>query len=60
MKKLTDKIMDEKGSVIIIALLILALLTVIGISATRNTEIETRIAGNGLLDVASRPCQTHP
>lgn len=37
---------DERGSVLIIALLILVLLTVIGISATTTTNIETQIAGN--------------
>jgi len=37
---------DEQGSVLIVALLILVLLTVIGISATTTTDIETQIAGN--------------
>jgi len=37
---------DEQGSVLIVALLILVLLTVIGISATSTTNIETQIAGN--------------
>jgi hypothetical protein len=37
---------DERGSVLIVALLILVLLTIIGISATTTTNIETQIAGN--------------
>lgn len=37
---------DEQGSVLIVALLILVLLTVIGISATTTTNIETQISGN--------------
>ena len=36
----------ERGSVLVVALLILVLLTLIGISATTNTDIETLIAGN--------------
>lgn len=46
MEIFNEKIRDEKGSVLIVALLILVLLTIIGISATTNTEIDTRIAGN--------------
>jgi hypothetical protein len=37
---------DERGSVLIVALLILVLLTIIGISATSTTNTETLIAGN--------------
>ncbi|MFP4036118.1 MAG: PilX N-terminal domain-containing pilus assembly protein [Desulfobacteraceae bacterium] len=37
---------NQQGSVLVIALILLVLLTVIGISASRNTEIETMIAGN--------------
>jgi len=37
---------NERGSVIVIALVLLVLLTIIGISASRTTEIETMIAGN--------------
>jgi Tfp pilus assembly protein PilX len=37
---------DEQGSVLIVALLIMVLLTVIGITVTSTTEIETQIAGN--------------
>lgn len=39
-------ISDEQGSVLVVALLILVLLTVIGIAATSTTSIETQIAGN--------------
>lgn len=37
---------NEQGSVLIVALLIMVLLTVIGITVTSTTEIETQIAGN--------------
>ena len=37
---------DEKGSVTVLSLVLLVLLTVIGISAGTTSEIETRIAGN--------------
>jgi Tfp pilus assembly protein PilX len=37
---------NEEGSVLVIALVILVLLTVIGISASRNTAIELQISGN--------------
>ncbi len=36
----------ERGSVVVIALVLLVLLTIIGISASRTTEIEIMIAGN--------------
>lgn len=36
----------EQGSVLVIALILLVLLTLIGISASRNTETEIMIAGN--------------
>lgn len=36
----------EKGSVLVVALLILVFLTLIGISATTTSEIEIQIAGN--------------
>jgi hypothetical protein len=39
-------IKNEEGSVLIIALLMLVLLTVAGISASTTSEIEVRIAGN--------------
>ena len=37
---------NEEGSVLILALIMLVLLTLIGISATTTSMIETRIAGN--------------
>lgn len=37
---------EDEGSVLVVALLILVILTLIGISATRTTEIELQIAGN--------------
>ena len=37
---------NENGSVLIVALIMLVLLTLIGISATTTSEIETKIAGN--------------
>ncbi|MFO7785873.1 MAG: PilX N-terminal domain-containing pilus assembly protein [Desulfatiglandales bacterium] len=36
----------ERGSVMVVALIILALLTIIGISASRTSEIDIQIAGN--------------
>ena len=46
MKTFFDQAKKEEGSVLVVALLILALLTVIGISATRTSEIELQISGN--------------
>jgi hypothetical protein len=40
---------NEDGSVLVIALIMLVLLTLLGISATTNTEIEVQIAGNDAL-----------
>ena len=37
---------NEDGSVLVVALIMLVLLTLIGISATTTSEIETKIAGN--------------
>lgn len=37
---------NEDGSVLIVALVMLVLLTLIGISATTTSQIETKIAGN--------------
>lgn len=37
---------NENGSVLVVALIMLVLLTLIGISATTTSEIETKIAGN--------------
>jgi Tfp pilus assembly protein PilX len=38
--------MDEEGSAMIIALMIMVVLTILGITATTTTEIELQIAGN--------------
>jgi Tfp pilus assembly protein PilX len=46
MKRLSSLKTDEQGSVIIVALVILVLLTIIGLSASSTTSIETQIAGN--------------
>lgn len=46
MKTFFDQARKEEGSVLLIALLILALLTLIGISATTTSEIELQISGN--------------
>ena len=46
MKLLINKAKNEEGSVLVVALLILVLLTIIGISATTTTNIELQIAGN--------------
>jgi Tfp pilus assembly protein PilX len=37
---------NEEGSVMLVALLMLILLTIIGIASTTTTEIETQISGN--------------
>ena len=43
-----DKILgnNEKGSVLLVALIMLALLSLIGVAATRTTSTELQIAGN--------------
>ena len=41
-----DMARDERGFAIIVALIMLAIITVIGIAATRTSETETRIAAN--------------
>lgn len=46
MKSFWDKLSDEQGSVMVIALLILVLLTIIGISATTTSQIEIQNSGN--------------
>jgi Tfp pilus assembly protein PilX len=40
------KLKEENGSILVIGLLILGILTVIGISASRTAEIDIQIAGN--------------
>lgn len=37
---------NERGSVLIVSLLLLALLTVVGIAATRTAQVEQRLSGN--------------
>jgi len=46
MKLFSNQLNNEKGTVLVVALLILVILTIIGISATTTTDIETQIAGN--------------
>jgi hypothetical protein len=41
-----SSVLNEQGSALVIALIMLVLLTLIGISATTTTQIETQIAGN--------------
>ncbi len=41
-----SKVKNEEGSVLIVALIVLVLLTLLGIFATRTTEVEIQIAGN--------------
>lgn len=45
-KVFKDTTSNERGFVIIVALIMLAIITVIGIAATRTSETETRIAVN--------------
>lgn len=40
---------NERGSVLIVALIMLMLITIMGISATTTTEIELQIAGNDII-----------
>jgi hypothetical protein len=40
------KLKNEEGSVLVVALVILVLVTLLGISASKTSEIEIRIAGN--------------
>jgi hypothetical protein len=46
MNLLREKAGNEKGSVMVISLLILVVLTVIGVAATSTTELELQISGN--------------
>ena len=46
MKEIISKLNNEEGSAIVIALIILVLLTMIGITATDNTVIELQIVRN--------------
>jgi hypothetical protein len=46
MKAKVNALRSEEGSTLIVALLILVVLTIIGVSATTTSEIEIKIAGN--------------
>ena len=46
MKVSFRQLRDEEGSVILVALLVLMILTLIGISATNTSQVEIQIAGN--------------
>lgn len=46
MKKIVDNIANDRGSALVIALLVLVLLTLMGISATTTSTIEVQMAGN--------------
>ena len=46
MKEIKRLLTNEEGSVLIVAIVILMLLTLLGIYATRTSEIELQIAGN--------------
>ena len=49
MKITVNTIQNEEGFVLITGLMILVILTLLGIAATRNTSIELQIAGNDKL-----------
>ena len=46
--KETIRLKSEEGSVLIVALIILVLLTLLGIFATKTSEVEIQIAGNDM------------
>ena len=46
MKGIADTIANDRGSALVIALLVLVLLTLMGISATTTSTIEVQMAGN--------------
>ncbi|MCG6944768.1 MAG: pilus assembly PilX N-terminal domain-containing protein [Deltaproteobacteria bacterium] len=46
MKRIADTIANDRGSALVIALLVLVLLTLMGISATTTSTIEVQMAGN--------------
>ena len=50
MQKVKTILKNEEGSIIVISIMILALLTVIGISATRTSTVETQISTNDFLN----------
>ena len=43
-----SKLNKEEGSILIVALIVLVLLTLLGIFATRTSEVEIQIAGNDM------------
>jgi hypothetical protein len=47
--KTTAIIANEKGSVLVMAMMVLALLTIVAFTATRTSNIEVQISGNELL-----------
>lgn len=50
MKSFVRHLSNEDGSAIVIAVLVLLLVTILGISATNTTTIELQIAGNDKID----------
>ncbi len=46
MKVIVDTIANDRGSALVVALLVLVLLTLMGISATTTSTIEVQMAGN--------------
>ena len=46
MKGISSKVRNEEGSVLVVAIMILVLLTIIGISTSTTSEIDLQIAGN--------------
>lgn len=46
MKSLITPVKNEEGSILVIGLIMLAFLTIIGIAATRTSQIEIQVAGN--------------
>ncbi len=49
MQKITSILNNQQGSVIVIAVIILALLTIIGIAATKTSTTEMQISTNAVL-----------
>ena len=49
MKTMTNVIKNEQGSVLVMAIMVLALLTIVAFTATRTSNIEVQISGNELL-----------
>jgi len=46
MKPFISHLRDEEGSILVIGLVMLAFLTILGIAATRTSQIEIQVAGN--------------